>query len=180
VVQRFTPLLADTARLRRPRPVIGGTSTKRMPRSPAGGAPSPARSTSTGQVIDVLASDRRDAAAGRRFFRRPIATLKVKPNEVVPTPPRSTARCSTSCCPRRGTTSSSMRTTRSRLTTGSSSNSSCVRCKGYTPMGQRRWSSPGMPSHRTFAACTTSSPRARPRYSASTNPATQRRPPACR
>ena len=36
-----------------------------------------------GQVIDVLVSARRDATAARRFFRRAIATLKVKPTEVV-------------------------------------------------------------------------------------------------
>jgi transposase, IS6 family len=36
-----------------------------------------------GQVIDVLVSVRRDASAARRFFRRAIATLKVKPTEVV-------------------------------------------------------------------------------------------------
>jgi transposase-like protein len=36
-----------------------------------------------GQVIDVLVSPRRDAAAARRFFRRALATLKVAPSEVV-------------------------------------------------------------------------------------------------
>ena len=36
-----------------------------------------------GQVIDVLVSPRRDAAAARRFFRRALATLKVTPTEVV-------------------------------------------------------------------------------------------------
>ncbi|GAA1542072.1 hypothetical protein GCM10009827_071950 [Dactylosporangium maewongense] len=36
-----------------------------------------------GQVIDVLFSARRDAAAARRFFRRALATLKVTPSEVV-------------------------------------------------------------------------------------------------
>jgi IS6 family transposase len=36
-----------------------------------------------GRVIDVLVSTRRDAEAARRFFRRAIATLKVKPTEVV-------------------------------------------------------------------------------------------------
>src|SRR4051812_40411851 len=42
-----------------------------------------ARWTRTGQVIDVLVSARRDAAAARRFFRRALATLKVTPTEVV-------------------------------------------------------------------------------------------------
>ena len=40
-----------------------------------------------GQVIDVLVSARRDADAdadaARRFFRRALSTLKVKPSEVV-------------------------------------------------------------------------------------------------
>jgi transposase-like protein len=36
-----------------------------------------------GQVIDVLLSTRRDAAAARRFFSRALRTLKVIPCEVV-------------------------------------------------------------------------------------------------
>lgn len=36
-----------------------------------------------GQVIDVLLSTRRDAAAARRFFTRALRTLKVRPVEVV-------------------------------------------------------------------------------------------------
>jgi transposase-like protein len=36
-----------------------------------------------GQVIDAFVSARRDAAAARRFFRRAMATLKVRPTEVV-------------------------------------------------------------------------------------------------
>ncbi|GIG93058.1 hypothetical protein Pen02_79940 [Plantactinospora endophytica] len=36
-----------------------------------------------GQVIDVLVSPRRDAAAARRFFRRALRMLKVTPAEVV-------------------------------------------------------------------------------------------------
>jgi transposase-like protein len=36
-----------------------------------------------GQVIDVLLSTRRDAAAARRFFTRALRTLKVTPSEVV-------------------------------------------------------------------------------------------------
>jgi transposase-like protein len=36
-----------------------------------------------GQVIDVLVSARRDAAAARRFFCRALAGLKVTPSEVV-------------------------------------------------------------------------------------------------
>jgi transposase-like protein len=36
-----------------------------------------------GQVIDVLVSGRRDAAAARRFFRRALSALKVVPTEVI-------------------------------------------------------------------------------------------------
>jgi transposase-like protein len=36
-----------------------------------------------GHVIDVYISVRRDGQAARRFFQRALATLKVKPNEVV-------------------------------------------------------------------------------------------------
>jgi len=36
-----------------------------------------------GQVIDVLLSVRRDAAAARRFFTRAFQTLRVIPSEVV-------------------------------------------------------------------------------------------------
>ena len=36
-----------------------------------------------GQVIDVLVSVRRDAVAARRFFRRAMATLKVRPTEAI-------------------------------------------------------------------------------------------------
>jgi transposase-like protein len=36
-----------------------------------------------GQVIDVLIAARRDAAAARRFLRRVMVTLKVRPTEVV-------------------------------------------------------------------------------------------------
>jgi DDE superfamily endonuclease len=44
-----------------------------------GGALVPAH----GQVIDVLLSPRRDAAAARRFFTRELQTLKVIPSKVV-------------------------------------------------------------------------------------------------
>ena len=36
-----------------------------------------------GWVIDVLVSTRRDGDAARRFFQRVLATLKVRPSEVV-------------------------------------------------------------------------------------------------
>jgi transposase-like protein len=41
------------------------------------------RSTSSGRVIDVFVSERRDAAAARRFFECAIGATKVTPVEVV-------------------------------------------------------------------------------------------------
>ncbi|WP_460491658.1 DDE-type integrase/transposase/recombinase [Dactylosporangium cerinum] len=64
------------------------------------------------QVIDVLVSARRDAAAARRFFRRAMTTLKVQPTEVVtdatPVYPAPSTRWSR----RRGTTSNGIPTTK--------------------------------------------------------------------
>jgi transposase-like protein len=82
-VQRFTPLLADAARLCRHSPgdrwFVDETYVK-----VAGVWRYVYRAVDQhGQVIDVLVSARRDAAAARRFFRRALATLKVEPTEVV-------------------------------------------------------------------------------------------------
>jgi transposase-like protein len=82
-VQRFAPLLADAARFRRHSPgdrwYVDETYVK-----VAGVWRYVYRAIDQyGQVIDVLLSTRRDAAAARRFFRRAIAVLKVKPTEVV-------------------------------------------------------------------------------------------------
>jgi transposase-like protein len=81
-VQRFTPLLVDAARFARHSPgdrwCVDETYVKVNGRWRY-----VYRATDQhGQVIDVLVSARRDAAAARRFFRRTIA-LKVKPTEVV-------------------------------------------------------------------------------------------------
>jgi hypothetical protein len=54
-----------------------------MSRSTARGATCTGQSTSTGKVIDALVSARRDAEAPRRFFRRALSALKVKPCAVV-------------------------------------------------------------------------------------------------
>jgi transposase-like protein len=82
-VQRFTPLLVDIARFRRHSPgdrwYVDETYVK-----VAGVWRYVYRAIDQhGQVIDVLVSAHRDAAAARRFFRRAISTLKVKPSEVV-------------------------------------------------------------------------------------------------
>jgi transposase-like protein len=82
-VQRFTPLLADAARFARHSPgdrwFVDETYLKVN-----GVWRYVYRAVDQhGQVIDVLVSARRDAAAARRFLRRAIAMLKVKPTEVV-------------------------------------------------------------------------------------------------
>jgi transposase-like protein len=82
-VQRFTPLLADAARFARhsvgDRWHVDETYVKVN-----GVWRYVYRAVDQyGQVIDVLVSARRDAAAARRFFRRAIAMLKVTPSEVV-------------------------------------------------------------------------------------------------
>jgi transposase-like protein len=82
-VQRFSPLLAETARFCRHSPsdrwFVDETYVK------VNGVWRYVYRTADqyGQVIDVLVSVRRDAAAARRFFRRALATLKVMPAEVV-------------------------------------------------------------------------------------------------
>jgi transposase-like protein len=83
-VQRFTPLFADAARFCRHSPgdrwFVDETYVKVN-----GVWRYVYRAVDQyGQVIDVLVSARRDADAARRFFRRALAALKVKPSEVVP------------------------------------------------------------------------------------------------
>ena len=82
-VHRFAPLLADAARFCRHSPgdrwFVDETYIK-----VAGRWRYVYRAIDQyGQVIDVLVSTRRDTAAARRFFTRALATLKVKPTEVV-------------------------------------------------------------------------------------------------
>ena len=82
-VQRFTPLLADAASFTRHSPgdrwFVDETYVK------VNGVWRYVYRTidQYGQVIDVLVSTRRDAAAARRFFTRALRTLKVIPVEVV-------------------------------------------------------------------------------------------------
>src|SRR3954466_14826004 len=82
-VQRFTPLLADAARFARHSPgdrwYVDQTYVKVN-----GVWRYVYRAVDQyGQVIDVLLTVRRDAAAARRFFTRALRTLKVIPSEVV-------------------------------------------------------------------------------------------------
>jgi transposase-like protein len=81
--QRFTPLLADTARFARHSPgdrwFVDETYVKVN-----GVWRYVYRAVDQhGQVIDVLVSTRRDADAARRFLRRALSTLKVTPSEVI-------------------------------------------------------------------------------------------------
>ena len=55
-----------------------------------------------GQVIDVLAAPKRDLAAPRRFFARALHVAR-RPTEVTTDRAPATRVCSTSSCPRRGT-----------------------------------------------------------------------------
>jgi transposase-like protein len=64
-----------------------------------------------GQVIDVLASPKRDLAATRRFFARALSVAR-RPTEVTSDRAPAYPLCSTSSCPRRGTSCSSTPTTR--------------------------------------------------------------------
>jgi transposase-like protein len=82
-VQRFTPLLADAARFTRHTPgdrwFVDETYVKVN-----GVWRYVYRAVDQhGQVIDVLLTPRRDAAAARRFFTRALQTLKVTLREVV-------------------------------------------------------------------------------------------------
>src|SRR4051794_19986795 len=64
-------------------PATGGSSTRPTSRSTARGRYVYRAIDQHGQVLDVLVSIRRDAAAARRFFRRVLTSLKVTPGEVV-------------------------------------------------------------------------------------------------
>ena len=82
-VQRFTPLLADAARFARHSP--GGRWFVDETYVKVNGVWRYVYRAvdQHGQVIDVLLSARRDAAAARRFFQRALRMLKVMPVEVV-------------------------------------------------------------------------------------------------
>jgi transposase-like protein len=82
-VQRFTPLLADAARFCRHAPADRWYVDETYIKVNGVWGYVYRAVDQHGQVIDVLVSARRDAAAARRFFRKAMATLKVRPTEVV-------------------------------------------------------------------------------------------------
>jgi transposase-like protein len=82
-VQRFTPLLADAARFCRHSPGDRWFVDETYVKVNGVWRYVYRAIDQYGQVIDVLVSARRDADAARRFFRRALSTLKVKPSEVV-------------------------------------------------------------------------------------------------
>jgi transposase-like protein len=82
-VQRFTPLLADAARLRRHSPGDRWFADETYVKVNGVWRYVYRAVDQRGQVIDVLVSARRDAETARRFFQRALATLKVVPAEVV-------------------------------------------------------------------------------------------------
>jgi transposase-like protein len=82
-VQRFTPLLADAARFCRHAPGDRWFTDETYVKVNGVWRYVYRAVDQDGQVIDVLVSERRDAAAARQFFRRALSTLKVPPTEVI-------------------------------------------------------------------------------------------------
>jgi transposase-like protein len=82
-VQRFTPLLADAARFARHASGNRWFADETYVKVNGVWRYVYRAVDQYGQVIDVLVSARRDAAAARRFLCRALATLKVTPAEVV-------------------------------------------------------------------------------------------------
>jgi transposase-like protein len=82
-VQRFTPLLTDAARFARHSPGDRWFVDETYVKVNGVWRYVYRAIDQYGQVIDVLLTARRDAAAARRFFTRAPRTLKVIPSEVV-------------------------------------------------------------------------------------------------
>jgi transposase-like protein len=82
-VQRFTPLLADAARFTRHSPGDRWFVDETWVRVNGVWRYVHRAVDQHGQVIDVLLSARRDAAAAGRFFTRALLALKVTPSEVI-------------------------------------------------------------------------------------------------
>jgi IS6 family transposase len=82
-VQRFTPLLADAARFARHSPGDRWFVDKTYVKVNGVRRYVYRAIDQHGQVIDVLLTVHRDAAAARRLFTRALRTLKVIPREVI-------------------------------------------------------------------------------------------------
>jgi IS6 family transposase len=82
-VQRFTPVLADAARFARHSPGDRWFVDETYVKVNGVWRYVYRAIDQYGQVIDVLLTARRDAAAARRFFTRALTTLKTVPVEVV-------------------------------------------------------------------------------------------------
>ena len=82
-VQRFSPLLAEAARFCRHSPGARWFVDETYVKVNGVWRYVYRAVDQYGQVIEVLVSVRRDAAAARRVFRRALGTLKVTPTEVV-------------------------------------------------------------------------------------------------
>jgi transposase-like protein len=82
-VQRFTPLFADAARFTRHSPGDRWFVDETYVKVNGVWCYVYRAVDQHGQVIDVLVSARRDGEAARRFFRRGLGRLKVRPSEVV-------------------------------------------------------------------------------------------------
>jgi transposase, IS6 family len=116
-VQRFTPLLAETARPRRHavgnRWQVDETYVK-----VAGRWRYVYRAVDQfGQVIDVFVSPRRDATAARQFLQQAIGTTRVTPVEVITDQAATTQSCSRRWSQPPGIAPSSTRTITLRPTT---------------------------------------------------------------
>ena len=136
-VQRFTPLLADAARYHRRSPGDRWFVDETYVKVNGVWRYVYRAIDQHGQVIDVLLSARRDAAAARRFFTRALRTLKVIPSEVVTDAAPVYPAVLDELLPRRGITSSNTRTTRSKpITVNLSAGSD--RCAAYRRIGQHK------------------------------------------
>jgi transposase-like protein len=153
-VQRFTPLFADARPVRPPgdRWFVDETYVKVN-----GVWRYVYRAVDQhGQVIDVLLSARRDAAAARRFFTRALRMLKVTPSEVVTDAAPVYPAVLDELLPaawhhveqyENNPIEADHSQLKRRLRRGAD----------FRPIGQPKWSSRGTPSRRIYDAATTTS-----------------------
>jgi transposase-like protein len=152
-VQRFTPLLADAARFCRHAPGDRWFTDETYVKVNGVWRYVYRAVDQHGQVIDVLISARRDAAAARRFFHRALATLKVRSAEVVTDAAPVYPAVLDELVP--STWHHVERHANNRVEADHSQLKDRLRpMRGYRPTAPRRRSSPGTRSCRTCAADT--------------------------